>query len=122
MTDKAAGNNERGGGICSYVGPAPIGLSKVLSESSNKAVIQEFIFFTLCLVLLPCGLFFLSPYLLSMFFPKQSIFVGSAILSVILVNVICIIYVYRAFIQEKGEWQNIGPPTIPEKTETRKTR
>ncbi|KAH8738514.1 hypothetical protein FG386_001896 [Cryptosporidium ryanae] len=121
MKSSKDNNGKKEGGMDSCVGPAPFGISKVLNESSNKVVIKEFVFFTLCLILLPCGLFFMSPHLLSVFLPEQSIFVGSAILSVILVNVICIIYVYRAFIQEKSEWQNIGPP-VSEKTESRKIR
>ncbi|KAJ1608569.1 hypothetical protein OJ253_1870 [Cryptosporidium canis] len=127
------------------VGPAPFGISRVLKESSNKRVFAEFVLFTVCIVLLPCGLFFLSPIFLRGFLPEQSISVVSAVLSVILVNIICGIYVYsvlrsslpisrhsyalnsskmcvlcpfflmcsRAFLQEKGEWQNMGPPSTP---------
>lgn len=79
----------------SCVGPAPFGISKVLKESSNKKVLAEFVLFTLCIVLLPCGLFFLSPIFLRRFLPEQSISVVSAVFSVVLVNLICGVYVYR---------------------------
>ncbi|CUV07575.1 unnamed protein product [Cryptosporidium hominis] len=117
-------SKEKAKSIDSCVGPAPFGISKVLKESSNKKVLTEFVLFTISLVFLPCGLFFLSPIFLRKFLPEQSISVVSAVFSVILVNIICGIYVYRAFLQEKGEWQNMGPPSTPisDKSESRKAR
>ncbi|KAJ1611844.1 hypothetical protein OIY81_1533 [Cryptosporidium canis] len=99
----------------SCVGPAPFGISRVLRESSNKRVFAEFVLFTVCIVLLPCGLFFLSPVFLRGFLPEQSISVVSAVLSVILVNIICGIYVYRK--RESGKTWVPHPLRYP-KTQT----
>ncbi|TRY49829.1 VMA21-like domain containing protein [Cryptosporidium tyzzeri] len=88
-------SKEQAKSIDSCVGPAPFGISKVLKESSNKKVLTEFVLFTISLVFLPCGLFFFSPIFLRKFLPEQSISVVSAVFSVILVNIICGIYVYR---------------------------
>ncbi|KAF7456788.1 VMA21-like domain containing protein [Cryptosporidium felis] len=118
MTEKMARSKT------SCVGPAPTGISRVLKETSNRKVLLEFILFTLSLILFPCGMFFLSPIFLKNFLPEDSISIVSAIFSVFLVNLICGVYVYRAFLQEKGEWQNMGPPSTPASrdSESRKSR
>ncbi|OII77117.1 hypothetical protein cand_020990 [Cryptosporidium andersoni] len=106
----------------SCVGPAPSGISRILNDTFNKAVLHEFFIFSVFLALLPCGIFLVGPYLLRFVLNKNYILLVSAILSVIVVNIICYIYIYRAYIQEKSEWEHIGPPCLSQKEESRKER